>query len=246
MIKNEELIKKYNIEYIDNRRYYYVDLNIDCNYEHSIPILLYIDDYLIETKSWGRIIVNIVNHALDLNLTNDEELLSIKYDWTSQNGFSKIEKIKSSFIKCKNDLYANTNFNSTQLVKIIKYLLNRFFNKSSYKLLVCKRPNTEPNEVLSYYKETNKSLLKKDLIEKNYSINKANIILLLIEKINILFKKYSKSQIDLLYFDSYKEYKRVITRFIDYLKSAKGCDQKSYLNTKLVLNLLYEFYKKEY
>lgn len=243
----EDIFSKYNIIYVNNKRYYKVDLNnLDTNFEFSTPLYLKIKEHLIEERSYVELIYKEALYLNFLSFKSDEELLNIKNFWGKQDVFSLNQK--SNYRKFNDSIYINLNHTGIHSIWTIKLLLDEWnINVNEVELVIRRLPKGEPKEVSEYFKNETITKFKEYLILiKDYSDKKIEVVFKLLNYLNdricpIAFKNCGNN--NLYVFLEYYSFFKVKSDLIEYLEFNFPNKLDVIKKYKFALELLDSFYK---
>ncbi len=210
------LEEKYDIYYINDKRYYVEAMNKSLILENTIPYMFEYKDIRIYDTAWNRITVKILEAIDALNPKSDEELLSLKYDWSNTVVFSR-DKL-TNFLPFKN-IYLNTNHTAVHAGMNIQFLLSTYgIPLDECKMHIRRHPQSEPKEAKEYFKNITISGFKKVLMLIGLSQKGIDTI---IGNIEIFNKKFlievSKGFNDFFLFDDYYYFVNYKQKTIDYI-----------------------------
>ena len=202
---------KEKTHFIKGKRYYEFDMTEPLPIlEETAPYLFRYKDIEVCSMSWNKMTIGILTEIDNRNPKTEQELLSIKYDWTKAVIFSKTPKTNYTQYK---GLYLNTNHTSTHSMMNIQGLLRAYgIPLSECFFLIRRHFVSEPEELKKAIREKTISEFAKflkniDLNEKQVSTVISNFTI-----INQYLCKVSRAYDDFFLFDdnqgfiSYKEY----------------------------------------
>lgn len=238
----------YNIIYINQKRYYKIDLNVRLtDFEYSTPYILEIDNYEIKETSWNAMILKLASFLNKYNPKSREELLQIRNDWGKQSVFD--EEPKSNYKEFDYGLFINVNHNSVHAVWTLQLLLKEWkIDLSRCKLYIHRQPKGEKYEVIKYYTDKTINNLREFLqFSTSMQLSQINKIVDLLTLLNekICPKLFNHSGYDnILVLDDnifYAKMKKDILnyinmRYIEKINLRKNCEK--------ALNYLGEYYKR--
>lgn len=242
-----DLEKKYNIIYIDNRHVY--QLNIS-NYlfitEKSSPYLIILNNQYYKVTSWKRLLEIFMNKLiLDFKIPTFSPL-KIKNSWTKQKVFSINNVFGVNHIMVENDgfsLYMNTNFTSRHLMFIIVDLMKYYqIPSETLKIYYTKKPKYESEEVRNYfYSKTIDKIREYLLITKGFSNHRIESYFVGMKKVDKLFRRHFENYYSLFLFEDKHIFSTMKSKF--YRKVILKMDNVKNIKTiKYLLDLLTDFY----
>jgi len=241
-----EIEKKYNIVYIQGKRYYLEDLTVkNYNYENTIPCYFCYEEIEIFNNSWKNMIIELVK-ALDLKFPKSkEELLSIKADWTKSLIFSDAKKANHVYYK---GLYLNCNHTAIHAMWVIQLLLKAYnIPLDKCEFIIKRSPLSESSEV--------KSIIKLDVLNKFIEYlrveksKKSTVIDNIIKCIDFINRnylpKFSKSYTDLFLIDDKRRLYTIKSNVLEIVRPLKTMDEGKKKTIEYCLTLYINFTKYE-
>ena len=114
------LMDKYNLFFINGRRYYEFDMTTKLPVlENTIPYLFRYKDIEIYESSWNKMAVRIVEELDKLYPKSERYLLNLQYWWSKTEVFSSVPRRNFSAYK---NIFLNTNHTSTHAMMSIQCL----------------------------------------------------------------------------------------------------------------------------
>lgn len=193
--------EKYKIHYIGGRRFYEFDMTekLPC-LEETAPYLFQYKDIQVCCGSWNRMTLGILSELDRRNPKSDEELLSIKYEFSKCEVFSRTKKTNYSPFR---DLYLDTNHTSSHSMMSIQCLLRAYgVDLSQCFFLYHAHPVSEPDDAKEYFANQTKTAFRKALLLRGFSESSVDNIIKSFDIINRLLKIASKSNPDFFLIDS--------------------------------------------
>lgn len=240
----KELCEKYKIHYIEGRRYYEFDMT------DTLPILNETTPYLFRYKNievccsaWNKMTIAILSELEKISSKTEEELLSIKYDWTKTAIFSATPK--TNYTPYRN-LYLNTNHTSTHSMMNIQGLLKAYnIPLSECFFLIRRHFCVEPEEVRSAVREDTIDLFFKVLVDNGLNEEKARTVISNFKTINKYLTCVSPGYNDFFLFDDYNYFYGYKSSVLKYLVDKKYYSDKDakYRTIAKCLDYLDDFYK---
>ena len=234
--------EKYNIIYINNKRYYKINLNEDnLDLQNTTPYSISFNGITIEDSVWGSMAVKVVEQLNKFNPKQNEELLGLKYPFSIRKKvFSETKD--TNFRESINGLYLNTNFDAVRALMNIKFLLGVFGVSLDDVTFILRRSHSaEKPEVVEYYKQQTITGLEEYFGNKGFSQKKIELIVNNLEYLNVYLNKIVDSWNNLFLFDNYIDYMTTYYKLKDYLdKNKRSYDEfKAGVQT---LDFLKEYY----
>ena len=219
--------EKYNIIYMNNKRYYVVSLDERPLMENTVPYSFEYKGIKVYDSAWNRITVKILECIDKLNPKNKEELLKLEYTWSKTSVFSN-EK-KTNFLPFK-DIYVNTNHTAIHAFMNIQLLLSAYgIDLKECSMIIRRHPSAEPSDARNYYREQTISGFKRCMMLSGFSQKKIDIVLNNFNIINIKFLRAVSSGFDDFYlFDDYTYFQSYMNKTIEYVN-------KKYYGTPYVI-----------
>ena len=193
--------EKYKIHYVDGRRFYEFDMTekLPC-LEETSPYLFRCKDIQVCCGTWNRMTLGILSELDRRNPKSDEELLSIKYEFSKCEVFSRTKKTNYSPFR---DLYLDTNHTSSHSMMNIQCLLRAYgVDLSECFFLYHAHPVSEPDDAKEYFASQAKTAFRKALLLRGFSESSVDNIIKSFDIINRLLKIASKSNPDFFLIDS--------------------------------------------
>lgn len=209
---------KYSIYYINDKRYYVETMNKSLMLENTIPYMFEYKNIRIYDTAWNRITVKILEEIDALNPKSEEELLSLKYDWSSTSVFSK-DKL-TNFLPFKN-IYINTNHTAVHAGMNIQLLLKAYnIPLEECKIHIRRHPSAEPKEVRDYYRNITINGLKKVLMLIGLSQKSIETTIGNMDVINKkILSELSNGFTDFYLFDDYNYFVNYKVKTLEYVKN---------------------------
>ena len=234
--------EKYNICYIDGKRYYVTSMADSVLSEDTIPYLFEYNDISIYESSWVNMAVKVLEELDKRDPKSREFLLGLGFSWTNQKVFS--DKPRTNH-KPFRDIYLNTNFAATNLRKVLQRILEIYdIDMSKCKLITRYHPAVEPIEVREYFRMKNIDSFRNFLKLKGLSDENVEKV---INNIEMLNKKYlstlSKGYDDFFLFDDLQYFCNYRDKVIKHYKNIYPSGNNE--TVEKVLNYLTAFYKME-
>ena len=216
----DELAAKYNIRYVNGKRYYEVDMTDPLLIlEETVPYLFRYKDIEVCSMSWNKMTIGILTEIDKINPKTEQEFLSISYDWTKAVIFS--ETPRTNYSKYKN-LYLNTNHTSTHSMMNIQGLLRAYgIPLSECYFLIRRHFVSEPVEVKNAIKEKTISEFSEFLSEIDLSDKQVSTVISNFTVINSYLGKVSPGYNDFLLFDDYQYFSSYKDNVLQYLSEKK-------------------------
>ncbi len=233
--------EKYNISYINNKRYYKCDFSQEVLVlQDTIPYCFEYQNYKIYDTAWNRITVKILEMLDEINPLPEEELLGLKYSWSNVQVFSSEKRV--NFSKFKN-IYINTNHTATHAGMSIRFLLRAYgVAPEECTLYIRRHPAAEPPEARDYYRKQTEDSFRKFLEYKGISEKSTNIIVSNFSAINKFLARGSTGFNDFFLFDDYNYFCGYKQKTLEYIDSKYyGTTNQKAANR--ALSLLDEYYK---
>lgn len=239
-----DIFKKFNLKIINNKRYYEFDFSnkiYSCELENTIPYLFKYGDLIVQTSKWNQLAVQIVTYLYEKNPKTDEELLSIRYDFSNTPVFSKEKKTNFSSFK---HLFLNTNHSAGHAFRSIQTILSFFgVNLSECYFLIRRHINVEPTDVKTYFREITILQYRNFLKFKGFKEEKILILLKNIDKLNLYLNKMKTAFNDFYLFDDYYYFTNYKSKFLEYLNEKYSSNEKFLKASEINLKYLDSFYR---
>ena len=148
----EDIKLKYDMHFIDGKRYYEFDMRTDLPLlEETAPYMFQYKNITIYSTSWKKMTLKILSAIDTLKPKTDDELLSIHYHWTKTQVFSRTKR--TNYTPFRN-LYLNTNHSSTHAMMNIQGLLKEYdIPLGECYFLIRRHFVAEPKEVRNIIRE---------------------------------------------------------------------------------------------
>ena len=235
--------EKNNIVYVNHRRFYSLDLTQEYNnLENSIPKLFKYKDIEISSNSWGEMSVRIVEELNKFNPKTTEELLSVQYPFSREYEVFSKEK-KCNYSECLG-LYLCTNHGSNRALSAIKTLLTFYgVDLKDVYFLLNRHPGAESKECRDYYRTLTIDQMKTYFASvKNFKLNKIDLIIDNLTKLNESLAKISDSYNDFFLFEDSQTCYNYSVKLLEILdKNKQSLEQ--YNISKKTLEYVYGYYK---
>ena len=239
-----DIFDKYKLRIINNKRYYEFGFSAKIySYEltHAIPYLFKYKDITIQTSGWSQLAIKILTYLYEKNPKTEDELLSLKYDFSNAPVFSKEKRVNFSSFR---NLYLNTNHSAGHAYRSIQMLLLFFgVDLSECYFLIKRHMVSEPDEIKTYYKNITLNHYTEFLKYKGVGEDKIPLLIKNIESLNTYLNNISSSYNDFFLFDDYAYFINYKIRLLKYLNKKKSTNKKLYDSSKVSLKYLDMFYK---
>lgn len=241
-----EIEDKYNICYIDRRRYYIEDLSKrNFNVECATPYYFNYKDIRIYESSWKNMVYKI---ALQMNLQfpkSDMEYLELKNDWGKQKVFSE-EKLKN--YERFNNLYINLNHTAVHALWTIQLLINFYgINPAECRLFLRRHGSAEPKEAQAYFQQKTIDELNLYMQEKClYPEDRCKRVIKNLMYLNKFMPDISKSHNNLFLFDDGANFANYKDKLLEYLKFKKRFEEDKLKIAESCLKVIYKYYYATY
>ena len=238
--------KEYNIVYLNNRRYYKLDLTqnyLRFDINGSTPYNISFNGIIIQENTWVSMIIKLVEKLDKIKNIRKGVLLGLQYpSSTTKILFSETKM--TDFRESVKGLYINTKFDSERALKIIKLLLTTYGIRLNEVAFIIKRNfDDELPKVKDYYRDLNIKKINNYFLGKGVSQKQLSTITSRMQNLYNYPLIGSKNN-DLLLFDNYDDYSNAYTRIKATLKGYIKFDPKLASKYKLVVQTLDDL--KEY
>lgn len=236
-----------NLVFYGNKRYYIEDLSHkDFSLEHTTPYMITLLDTTIEERSWGILLVRVVDLLIQKKTVMEDKLVSFRTSWSEKEIFLLDNKKKN----CKeliNGMYLDCNHTALHSCWLLGEILGLFgVDKTSVCLLIRRPPQAEPQEVKDNIRGEIKAEFKEYLCCEcgKAQDESEQIIRIIDDKINRLLLDESPSYNDFFLFDDYY----YVHNFGYKIKKKLGKEiyGNMYKEQIKVIDLLVSFYKKKF
>ena len=240
----DELAAKYNMHYINGKRYYEFDMTEPLPIlEETVPYLFRYKDIEVRSMSWNKMTIAILTELDKISPKTEQELLAISYDWTKAVIFSKTPRTNYSPYK---NLYLHTNHTSTHSMMNIQGLLKEYgIPLSECFFLIRRHFVSEPEEVKIAIRNNTISEFSRFLRDIKLGENQISTVISNFAIINKYLSKVSPGYNDFLLFDDYQYFANYKDKVLQYLSNTKHysmADAKYRVIAKC-LNYLERFYR---
>ena len=236
-----DMFEKYNLKIIDDKRYYVFDFSkkiYSYALENTIPYLFKFRDLVVQTYKWNQLAVQVATYLYEREPKTDEELLSIRYDFSNSPVFSREKKTNFSPFK---HLYLNTNHSAGHSFRSIQTILLFFgVDLSECYFLIRRHIAAEPDEIKTYFRNSTMLLYKKYLQFKGFDEIKIPSLLKNIDTLNVYLNKMKTAFNDFYLFDDFYYYKY---KFLEYVREKYASNEKFVRACEVNLSYLESFYK---
>jgi hypothetical protein len=239
-----EQFKEFGLTIVDGKRTYQVDLNsiiVGPEYEHTVPYQFRYQDIVLNSGSWTNLLYNVLVALDNVAEKTEEELLSIRNDFSNARFFSKTPQSNHRLYK---GVYINLNHTAGHSLRSIVTLLNAYeVSLDETVLLIRKHSKYEPERIKLYFKNEVKNDFSTFLTYKGFDENQIILAIKNIEFINSIFDKMKASYNDFFLFDQVTYFQGYKSRFFEYLNKHYFSRKDLIKVSKLVLGYLENYYK---
>ena len=238
------LMEKYNLFFINGRRYYEFDMTTKLPIlENTIPYLFRYKDIEIYESSWNKMAVRIVEELDKIHPRSESYLLKLEYWWSKTEVFSSVPR--RNFSPYKN-IFLNTNHTSTHAMMSIQCLLSAFDIKpENCYFVIRKHPIAESYSVRTYFKNKTINGFKACMAFRGFSEKRINTSINNFKVINQLLGLVSQGYDDFFLFDEYYNFLNYKIKVIQKAKEKFVSNQQNIDATVKTLNRLDEYYKNQ-
>ncbi len=238
------LMDKYNLFFINGRRYYEFDMTTKLPVlENTIPYLFRYKDIEIYESSWNKMTVRIVEELDKLYPKSESYLLNLQYWWSKTEVFSPVPRRNFSAYK---NIFLNTNHTSTHAMMSIQCLLEAFdVPASSCYFVIRKHPIAESYSVRTYFKNKTIKGFKDCMVFRGFPQKRIDTIVNNFKVINQLLGMVSQGYDDFFLFDEYYNFLNYKVKVIQKAKEKFVSSEKNVEATIKTLNRLDEYYKNQ-
>ena len=238
------LMDKYNLFFINGRRYYEFDMTTKLPVlENTIPYLFRYKDIEIYESSWNKMAVRIVEELDKMCPKSESYLLGLQYWWSKSEVFSS--KPRRNFSAYKS-LFLNTNHTSTHAMMSIQCLLEAFgIPASSCYFAIRKHPIAEPFSIRTYFINKTINGFKNCMIFRGFSQKRVDTAVNNFKVINQLLGMVSQGYDNFFLFDEYYNFLNYKIKVIQKAKDKFFSSEKNIEATIKTLNRLEEYYKNQ-
>ena len=239
----EDLIKKYNLTFVNGDRVYIIDLKTnDFLFENTTPFYFKYDNDEIYCSSWKNLLPKVFSILNNKFPKTEATLLEIKNDWGKQDVFSKIKL--SNYVSVTPNIYMNCNHTSLHSFKTLQLLLNEYkINFEECVFVIKRQPCAEPKEVKEFYLNETKNKFKFYLkYVKNLSDSSVEIVLKNIDIINKNhLQKLSKGYSDFYLIQNPQIFLNYMYKIVEDINKTIKYPQNAKSAIIRQLNFLYDF-----
>lgn len=242
-----DILDKFNIKIINNKRYYEFNFSkkiYGYELENTIPYLFKYRDLVVQTSRWNQLAVQITQYLYEKNPKNDEELLSVHYDFSNSPVFSREKKTNFSSFK---HLFLNTNHSAGHSFRSIQTILLFFgVDLSECYFLVRRHIVAEPAEIKAYFRNYTILQYKKFLQYKGFDKIKIPSLIKNIDTLNTYLNKIKTAFNDFYLFDDFYYFINYKGKFLEYIRDKYASNEKFIKACETNLSFLESFYKNRY
>lgn len=238
------LMDKYNLFFINGRRYYEFDMTTKLPVlENTIPYLFRYKDIEIYESRWNKMAVRIVEELDKLYPKSESYLLNLQYWRSKTEVFSSVPRKNFSAYK---NIFLNTNHTSTHAMMSIQCLLEAFgVSPSTCYFVIRKHPIAESYSVRTYFKNKTINGFKKCMAFRGFPQKRVATVVNNFKVINQLLGMVSQGYDDFFLFDEYYNFLNYKIRVIQKAKDKFVSSEKNIEVTIKTLNRLDEYYKNQ-
>ena len=242
-----DIFEKYNLKIINDKRYYEYDFSkkiYSYELENTIPYLFKFRDLVIQTSKWNQLAVQVTTYLYEREPKTDEELLSIRYDFSNSPVFSREKKTNFSSFK---HLYLNTNHSAGHAFRSIQTILLFFgVDLSECYFLIRRHITVEPDEIKTYFRNSTMLQYKKYLQYKGFDETKIPSLLKNIDTLNLYLNKMKTAFNDFYLFDDFYYFTNYKGKFLEYVRDKYASNERFVKACEVNLGYLESFYKNRY
>ena len=242
-----DIFEKHNLKIINNKRYYEFDFSkkiYSYELENTIPYLFKYRELVVETSKWNQLALQIVSYLYEKEPKTDEELLSIRYDFSNSPVFSREKKTNFSVF---NHLFLNTNHSAGHAFRSIQTILLFFgVDLSECYFLIRRHIVAEPAEVKAYFRNHTMLQYKKFLEYKGFDNVKIRSLLKNIDTLAPYLTKMKTAFNDFYLFDDFYYFTSYKGKFLEYIRDKYALNEKFIKACEVNLGYLESFYKNRF
>lgn len=235
--------EKYKIQYINEKRYYQVDIAEKLLIlDETIPFLFKYKNIEIYESSWNKMALGIVTELDRLYPKNEEWFLGLSYWWSKTEVFSKVKR--TNFTPYKN-IFLNTNHNSTHSMMSIQCILMAFgVDLQECLFLIRRHPSSEPAEAREYFRNKTILAFRNSMIFRGFSNDGIDMAVKNVNAINKILDEIRSGYNDFFLFDDYYYFTNYKSKVMKRVKETFDSPKKVAIIEK-TLNCLDEYYKNK-